>query len=172
MSDPAQFGAPGCACRPFTADPPRYLQPGDSVDRDASWQRGANCPYHAPEPDRDEDAGSGWTQLEARAFNAVQPALRQAGEWLPLSARRAVAKAVLAVVQPEFEKYRDVIRVVTGEMQAAERKVARVQALIDEEPVAVGTHLLDEALDTGPTVREAVTDDRAHWNTKYAGETP
>ena len=46
--------------------------------------------------------GAGWTQLEARAFNAVLPALRQAGEWLPLSARRAVAKAVLAELKPEL----------------------------------------------------------------------
>ncbi|MGW0920137.1 hypothetical protein ACWD3J_14105 [Streptomyces sp. NPDC002755] len=38
----------------------------------------------------------GWSQIQARAFNAVQPALRKAGEWLPLSARRAVANAVLA----------------------------------------------------------------------------
>lgn len=47
---------------------------------------------------------SGWTPLSARAFNAVQPALRTAGEWLPLSARRAVADAVLAVVQPELQQ--------------------------------------------------------------------
>ena len=48
-------------------------------------------------------AGSGWTQLEARAFNAVLPALRQAGEWLPLSARRAVANAVLDVVREHLD---------------------------------------------------------------------
>ena len=39
-----------------------------------------------------------WTQLEARAFNAVLPALREAGEWLPLTARRKVARAVLAEI--------------------------------------------------------------------------
>ncbi|MEU9218840.1 hypothetical protein AB0D47_20090 [Streptomyces sp. NPDC048376] len=43
-----------------------------------------------------ETATAPWTQLEARASNAVQPALREAGEWLPLSARRKVARAVLA----------------------------------------------------------------------------
>lgn len=47
--------------------------------------------------------GSGWTQLEARAFNAVLPALREAGEWLPLSARRAVARAVLAATQAQVD---------------------------------------------------------------------
>lgn len=46
---------------------------------------------------------TGWTQLEARAFNAVLPALRQAGEWLPLSARRAVANAVLAELKPDMD---------------------------------------------------------------------
>ena len=44
-----------------------------------------------------------WSHLEARAFNAVQPALREAGEWLPLSVRRAVARAVLAAVQEHLE---------------------------------------------------------------------
>lgn len=34
----------------------------------------------------------------ALAFNAVGPAVNQAGYWLPLSARKAVAEAVLAAV--------------------------------------------------------------------------
>ncbi|MFF0588479.1 hypothetical protein ACFYWD_21180 [Streptomyces sp. NPDC003781] len=49
-----------------------------------------------------------WTQLEARAFNAVQPALRETGEWLPLTARRKVARAVLAELQPELDGPADV----------------------------------------------------------------
>ncbi|MBZ6102750.1 hypothetical protein [Streptomyces olivaceus] len=65
-----------------------------------------HCPGHGqPEP----PPAPPWTQLEARAFNAVQPALREAGEWLPLSARRAVARAVLAELQPELgrlDRYR------------------------------------------------------------------
>jgi len=57
LPDPARFGALGCTCRPFTTDPPRFLdQPGDTVGRDASWQRGTDCPHHAPEAERDEDA--------------------------------------------------------------------------------------------------------------------
>ncbi|MER7053426.1 hypothetical protein [Streptomyces sp. NPDC000351] len=44
-----------------------------------------------------------WTQLEARAFNAVLPALHEAGEWLPLSARRKVARAILAELKPELD---------------------------------------------------------------------
>lgn len=55
----------------------------------------------APEPA--ESVGTPWTQLEARAFNAVLPALREAGEWLPLTARRKVARAVLAEIQPEID---------------------------------------------------------------------
>jgi hypothetical protein len=124
----------GCTCRPFTTDAPRFLdQPGDTVDVHASWQRGADCPHYAPVPERDEEAGSGWTQLEARAFNAVGPAVRDSGQWLPLSARRAVAKAVLAELKPELAA------------------LARVQTLIAEHPVAVGTHLLEEALDQAAT---------------------
>jgi hypothetical protein len=49
-----------------------------------------------------ESPGEPWTQLEARAFNAVQPALREAGQWLPLSARRKVARAILAELGPEL----------------------------------------------------------------------
>ncbi|WP_406123033.1 hypothetical protein OHQ89_12610 [Streptomyces canus] len=66
----------------------------------------------------------------------------------------------------------------TMRAETAEAALARVQALAAEHPVAVGSHLLEEALDVGhdvghdagPTVREAAADDRAHWNTKYAGE--
>ena len=43
-----------------------------------------------------------WSQLEAHAFNAVQPALRESGEWLRLSSRRTVARAILAAVQPHL----------------------------------------------------------------------
>lgn len=114
MTTPAQFGSDGCTCRPFTrqTDPPRFLRPGDSVDMISGWQRAADCAHHAPEAERDEDAQAppGWTQLEARAFNAVLPALRQAGEWLPLSARRAVAKAVLAELKPELDDLAQRIR--------------------------------------------------------------
>lgn len=44
-------------------------------------------------------------QLAARMFNAVAPALT-AGWWLPLSQRKAVADALLAVVQPELDRLR------------------------------------------------------------------
>ena len=57
------------------------------------------------DPTGGETAGrDGWTQLEARAFNAVGPAVRDAGQWLPLSARRAVAKAVLAELEPDLDR--------------------------------------------------------------------
>jgi hypothetical protein len=60
------------------------------------------------DPTGGETAGrDGWTQLEARAFNAVGPAVRDAGQWLPLSARRAVAKAVLAELKPELDRLAD-----------------------------------------------------------------
>ncbi|MEF9521329.1 hypothetical protein [Streptomyces sp. RB13] len=44
-----------------------------------------------------------WTRLEARAFNAVQPALNEAGAWLPMSVRRKVARAVLAEILEPVE---------------------------------------------------------------------
>ena len=67
MTDPAQFGAPGCTCRPFTTDPPRFLdQPGDTVGRDASWQRGRDCPHHAAVAERDEEVGQAACQDVAR----------------------------------------------------------------------------------------------------------
>lgn len=70
-------------------------------------QPGMN-PVHCPgQPDASEPveqpATQPWTQLEARAFNAVLPALREAGEWLPLTARRKVARAVLAELQSELD---------------------------------------------------------------------
>jgi hypothetical protein len=103
-------------------------RPGMGWDRfdyheEAYWRRPKSGPREAPsgpesvqEPsggelagrDRDSGAeaasgGSGWTQLEARAFNAVGPAVRDAGQWLSLSARRAVANAVLAELEPELD---------------------------------------------------------------------
>lgn len=70
-------------------------------------QPGMN-PVHCPgQPDASEPveqpATQPWTQLEARAFNAVLPALREAGEWLPLTARRKVARAVPAELQSELD---------------------------------------------------------------------
>ncbi|MDH6610263.1 hypothetical protein M2164_005898 [Streptomyces sp. SAI-208] len=102
-----RFGADGCTCRAFTrTDPPRYLKIGDTVAADAitSWQKADDCPHHGEQEEPgDETSAAAWTQLEACAFNAVQPALRAVGEWLPLSARRAVAKAVLAAVREHLD---------------------------------------------------------------------
>ncbi|MEU7416731.1 hypothetical protein [Streptomyces antibioticus] len=53
------------------------------------------------------DQHNEWTQIEARAFNAVLPALRAAGEWLPLTARRAVANAVLTELKRELDALAD-----------------------------------------------------------------
>ncbi|MFK4801702.1 hypothetical protein ACI3K5_23845 [Streptomyces sp. MPA0124] len=72
-----------------------------------------------------EQPAEPWTQLEARAFNAVLPALREAGEWLPLTARRKVARAVLEAVQ-------------AAELQAA---IVRVRELADD--AEYGTYTVD-----------------------------
>ncbi|MFD7554151.1 hypothetical protein ACFV9E_06375 [Streptomyces sp. NPDC059835] len=54
----------------------------------------------------------------ALAFNAVGPAVNAAGYWLPLSARRAVADAVLDAV--------------AGEIAADQRRAVRIQTLLDD----------------------------------------
>lgn len=56
------------------------------------------CPGDCGKPVDDEPSDASWTQLEARAFNAVLPALKEAGAWLPMSVRRKVARAVLAEI--------------------------------------------------------------------------
>ncbi|MFI8792643.1 hypothetical protein [Streptomyces sp. NPDC055105] len=45
--------------------------------------------------------------LHARAFNAVAPALKKVDQQLPLSARKAVAEAVLAELKPELDRLVD-----------------------------------------------------------------
>lgn len=138
---------------------------------------------------------SGWTQLEARAFNAVGPAVQQAGQWLPLSARRAVANAVLAELKRELDalaQYEHTINWMTTctscarvldsayaetiRRERAEATIARVQRLVDEYPVGIDTALLEAALDDpppahndGPSVREAARNDR-RWPLEKAGE--
>lgn len=46
--EPPQFGIPDCTCIPFTrqSGPPRYCQPGDTVDMIRGWEIGRDCPHH------------------------------------------------------------------------------------------------------------------------------
>lgn len=77
----------------------------------------------------------GWTQVEARAFNAVQPALSKAGEWLPLSVRRAVARAVLAELKPELDdlaRYEEVVGELNEANTGLARRAARAEAVLRE----------------------------------------
>ncbi|MFJ3043668.1 hypothetical protein [Streptomyces tendae] len=80
---------------------------------------------------------AGWTQIEARAFNAVQPALTKAGRWLPLSVRKAVAMAVLAELKREldaFAEYENAINWMTTctscarMLDASHRELERAEA--------------------------------------------
>lgn len=63
--------------------------------------------------------------------------------------------------------------ITSDQLDALYDQLDRVRRLIDENPVAVGTHLLEEALDAGhdagSTVRECATDDR-RWPLEKAGE--
>jgi hypothetical protein len=99
-----------------------------------------------------------WTQLEARAFNAVLPALREVGEWLPLSARRKVARAVLAEILGPVPDGADTatwtaVRAIQLMNEAgrqrdeAQVKLARISALADEYPAGIDTALIEDALD-------------------------
>ncbi|MFE2047945.1 hypothetical protein ACFXAS_05520 [Streptomyces sp. NPDC059459] len=87
-----------------------------------------------------------WTQLEARAFNAVQPALRELGEWLPMSVRRKVAQAVLAEILGPIEAGTD----------TASWTAVRAIQLMNE-----AGRQRDEAVATLGRVRQAVIDRRA-----------
>ncbi|MFI8439971.1 hypothetical protein ACIGKG_05045 [Streptomyces rochei] len=133
-----------------------------------------------------------WSQLEARAFNAVQPALREAGEWLPLTARRKIAQAVLAAVREHLDISGEEAwcktcrRVWEGPRHRcesdAERRLAHLRGVastwfVEGEPGPTRNAgkfllgLLDQpAHNTGPTVAEAAADDRRWWNGEKAGE--
>jgi len=85
------------------------------------------------------------SRRRALAFNAVAPAVNQAGYWLPLSARRAVADAVLATLNdpdagycpdcgrgdagPTADEYEQQRR----RAETAERRTIRIQTLLDEQ---------------------------------------
>ncbi|MEU6365730.1 hypothetical protein ABZ876_08235 [Streptomyces sp. NPDC046931] len=127
-------------------------------------------------------------QLSARAVNAVLPALRAKDEWLPFSVRRAIADAVLAVVQPELDRERENYKrlalrldVAIGRAEDAEAAIDRVRALATDMRGSSDTRWLADQLtaalqppapahDAGPSVAECADNDRAHWNDKYAGE--
>lgn len=89
-----------------------------------------------------------WSQLEARAFNAVQPALNEAGAWLPLSVRRKVARAVLAEILGPLDSGTDTatwtaIRAIQLMNEAGQRRdeaeaaIARVRKLIADDPSGI-----------------------------------
>lgn len=142
------------------------------------------------------DSDPAWSTLRARAFNAVQPALRQAGEWLPLSARRAVADAVLAELKPERDFWAEAAARAAKERDTACAALNRVTNLadrIDEECAAEEardglTPYQGGRLDTarhiraalqpppahnaGPSIRECAQADRRWWDGEKTGEQP
>ncbi|MET9445041.1 hypothetical protein [Streptomyces sp. NPDC006610] len=129
------------------------------------WLKGARCGRQlaadqaATQATDPASTPAAWTQLEARAFNAVQPALRAAGERLPLSARRAVARAVLTEILGPIPTGTDTatwtaVRAIQlmneagRERDQARATVERVRRLADEHIVSIDTALIEEALDT------------------------
>jgi hypothetical protein len=75
------------------------------------------------------DPASDDTRRRALARNAVGPALNAHGQWLPLSAREAVADAVLAVRNDELERLRaEVARLREGEEPVTDERVVPTPA--------------------------------------------
>ena len=157
LPDPARFGAPGCTCRPFTTDPPRFLdQPGDSVGRGASWRRGADCPHHAAEAERDEEAPV------AVDFDRDPAALAWARRKVQEVVDKAEECAASELLTEEVrERWRHAAGFIRHELLAREGVVRA--AFDDRWPATLA------AWDRGPTVREAAADDR-RWPLEKAGE--
>lgn len=78
------------------------------------------------------------SRRRALAFNAVGPAINNAGYWLPLSARRAVAEAVLAAVADPDAGYcpycgRGDCAPTADDYEQAQRRAIHIQTLLDEQ---------------------------------------
>ncbi|MFL6096002.1 MAG: hypothetical protein ACJ71Y_11190 [Blastococcus sp.] len=157
MTDPVRFGAPGCTCRPFTrTDPPRFLdQPGDTIDRNTSWQRGQDCEHHAGE-ERDEEAGGD------RDFDRDPAALAWARGKVQEVVDKAEECAANDLLTEEIrERWRHTAGFIRHELLTRE---GVVRAAFDERwPDTLA------AWDVGPTVREAAANDR-RWPLEKAGE--
>lgn len=50
--DLPQFGVYGCTCKAFTRQggTPRFLNPGETIDKISGWHNYGNCPHHPPQP--------------------------------------------------------------------------------------------------------------------------
>jgi hypothetical protein len=112
-------------------DPNTRQAPGNAPSGPQDSLEGGSGTREAPEGENEAHAGADgltpWSQLEARAFNAVQPALQESGAWLPMSVRRAVAKAVLAAVQPHLAgHYQHAVDAAV----AAEQRTNQAEALL------------------------------------------
>jgi hypothetical protein len=138
-------------CRPVEIDGEIIRVRGAEEMSDESRAALADVIQAAKRKHAAEHNTASWPAIRARAFNAVGPALRDRGEWLRLTSRRAVADAVLAALQPELDRlaeYENTInwmttctscaRVLdssireTERAERAEAAVARVRALVDE----------------------------------------
>ncbi|WP_043493768.1 hypothetical protein [Streptomyces viridosporus] len=117
-------------------------------------------------PDGGSAVPAAWSQLEAHAFNAVQPALRAAGAWLPLSARRAVARAVLETILGPIPTGTDTatwtaVRAIQlmheagRQRDAAEAALARVETLAAQ--IAAGHPVQDNPDNLAAAIRDAAS---------------
>ncbi|MGW1246959.1 hypothetical protein [Streptomyces sp. NPDC002535] len=82
----------GCTCRPWTRqeDPPRFLdRPTDTVDMISGYERGLDCPHHAPTPLR-LDLGD-ITHTETGTTNVFFTGPGWEPYWLELGPERAAA---------------------------------------------------------------------------------
>ena len=159
MTDPAQFGSDGCTCRPFTTDPPRFLdQPGDSVDRDASWQRGTDCPRHAAEAERDEDAQEGDLAEENSASWSHLVIDRGRDLLIPWDNCDGLVAGSVWIHRSDVPS---LIRQLTEAIGSDAATIGGGQTATEAAT--------RPARDAGPTVREAAANDR-RWPLEKAGE--
>ncbi|MFC8583323.1 hypothetical protein ACFUGD_01920 [Streptomyces sp. NPDC057217] len=81
------FMLDGCTCRPWTRQttPPRYLEPGDSIEMIGGWERGADCPHHAPAPVVGQPAAAPDTDQAhpARTQWVIEWYRAAKGQWFP-----------------------------------------------------------------------------------------
>lgn len=159
----AQFGSDGCTCVPFTrqTNPPRYLnRPTDTVDMISGWERGRDCPHHAPAAQSPADgaaeelaaarATNQRLNLRAQQLESELATYRRAvadweitdtGTYVPLRTLAAIAKAAGLDVPARWELHYERV-----ERAEADRAVVRAETLREAADALEGLDPVEAAL--------------------------
>ncbi|MFE6474524.1 hypothetical protein [Streptomyces rochei] len=148
------FGSPDCTCIPYTRKygTPRYCGPNETVDDISGWERGTDCPHHAPAaplppagqttPLRDRIAEAALTAVEAALGDTLVPAARAealAGIAAVLPADQTAGfdpQARILGLENELERMRHLLR---SQNQRANAATARKEAAEQAPPIDVTT---------------------------------